>query len=743
MKLKKLLLLTCIAIMVLTGCGDTSDVDALRSMEALNSQSSSKKNYSLSMTDEQTIVYQQVADRTLLDLSMLNACSEDEIQQVVAYMNNVDAQLVGQIAKENGVIDSCFTDYLLTEFEKTPYYWQRTNTTIRGIDAESRSIIVDVNYKTIDFEKDVQNKSPLVLGEPLYNDKMKIRYDKWMAILNAKYGNSWGNTMDWQTELTKFTEAYGDPEEIYASQSNFTPTDLLFETGNQKTYTGLIDTEAETSHATMSVRYILVPNYVLGINLGMTCKHMYVTDFKLENDITSDAEIFKDEGYATVTDSVYQLVYSYLQCIDENDFSGLYKLTYDFGELDKYYEDLFNTTYMKHSNFTISLFDISGTHIKCGVTVGSKIRAKGSNMTFPSYTDRYYMEIELVDGVLQVQNMVLLSRKLEGEPSIDAGEADVSGFTAKIDLENADRMAIEKLICDFSALQLNGDVISDSFGDVVDISLSQSDMELLKENMLSHSGVHKVCWLQNYQQGTKDYASVKVKEQYQSASNSIVETECVYDFIRKGDSSKWYIFKYTVNSSVKLNTTNLNTTSSLCLVSPGKVEAYNSQVTGTVSTSTSNVSDISKSFDHAEYEPTLKTGTKEQGYDTEAAYNLPEDEYNMYLQDLLNTYMNGIDIVTYNSYVDIYESNRLIYDSTAPSVKDVMKNIIAIRYNSINSLYLPGEQNKVLTEFDRDYFDKFKSYSYGLQNIEGVSEEAIQNANDIVSFVNNCYREFN
>ena len=172
MKLKKLLLLTCIAILTLTGCSDTSDVDALRNMEALNTQTASKKNYSLSMTDEQTIVYQQVADRTLLDLSMLNACSEDEIQQVVAYMNNVDAQLVGQVSKEDGSIDSCFTDYLLTEFEKTPYYWQRTNTTIRGIDAESRSIIVDVTYKTIDFDKNVQNKSPLVLGEPLYNDKI-------------------------------------------------------------------------------------------------------------------------------------------------------------------------------------------------------------------------------------------------------------------------------------------------------------------------------------------------------------------------------------------------------------------------------------------------------------------------------------------------------------------------------------------------------------------------------------------
>ena len=66
--------------------------------------------------------------------------------------------------------------YLLAFFEKTPYYWQRTNLTVRGVDAESGAIITDVTYKTIDFDKEVRIDSGLVLGEPNYNTKEEAFY---------------------------------------------------------------------------------------------------------------------------------------------------------------------------------------------------------------------------------------------------------------------------------------------------------------------------------------------------------------------------------------------------------------------------------------------------------------------------------------------------------------------------------------------------------------------------------------
>lgn len=685
--MKKFIVLTLVASLmvgVLSGCGAQSDIDELNKLQATNTDAKVQQNYKLSYSDEQDMIYSQVSDRTLLDLTTLTACSDNELQQVINYLDSVDAQLCGTASSsDEEVIDSCFTDYLLCEFERTPYYWQRSQAVVRGIDAESRSIIVDVTYKTIDFNKDVQEESKIVLGEPAYEKKLQVRYDKWLEILNAKYNNS--SSMEWQKNYDSFVKYYGDPELIIKSQSNYSLTENVFETGNQKTYQGLINSSAEESGATMLVRYVLVPNYVLGVNLGITCKHLYVLDYKLDNDVTASLELFTDEGYATVTDSVYELVYSYFQCMDEDDYSGLYSLTYDFGKLDKYYEDLFATTYRKHDGFTISLFDITGTHITCGINIASKVRAKGSNMTFPAYTDRYYAELELVDGKLQVENLVLLSRTIEGEPAITTDEASTTGFAATIDLDNDDKLEIEQLICDFSAIQLSQDTTSDNFAKIVDISMETSDLSTLKENMTSLSGVRKVAWISNYQQGTSNYASVKCKELYQYEDNSITEASVTYDFIMKG--GRWYVYSYNVLSSVRLSTTNLATTGCLCLVSPNKVESYTSQVKGTSSTGTATVSDASVVYDYKEYTPTLKTGSVEQGLDTSAAYDLSSEDFDEYVAKLFDTAGLGSyeDYVVNCSVVDDYLTQ--LDDSLVGKYEEAIKGYVAVYYNIVNNRY--------------------------------------------------------
>lgn len=696
-------LLLSTLISSLTGCGGYDEISELNSISALNSEASVSTNYNLSYADRQEMIYAQVSDRTLLDLSTLDQCTDNELQQVVNYLNSVDNQLIGTlkstqrsditgkvIGEDTGAIDACFTDYLLAEFEKTPYYWQRSKTVVRGIDAESRSIIVDVTYNTIGFEKEVKLDSKIVLGEPNYMLLLENRFHHWLKVLSTKYHND--NVTEYQKLYTEFVDAYGDPEEIYESQSNDTLTDWIYKTGNQLTYTGCINSEAEQTGATMVVRYVLVPNYVLGINLGITCKHMYVLDYKVDNDCTEGLSVFTAEGYATVTDSVYDLLYSYFTCIDESDFDGLYKLSYDFGSLDKYYKDMFDTSYRKHNNFSITLFDIKGTHITCGVTVASKIRAKGSDMTFPNYTDRYFVEIELVDGVLQVKNMVLLSRTIEGEPAITTDDAEVGGFTAAIDLNNDDKLAIEGLICDFGALQLLRDISSDDFSATVDLSMSTSMLSSLQTNMMSVTGKNKVVWLQNYQQGTSNYASVRCRELFQSDDNSIVEVSTTYDFILKG--GKWYVYGYDINGMIKLDTTNLSTTGSLCLLSPGKIESYTSQLKSTVSESLDNASDTSVTFEHKEYTPVLKTGIEEQGLVqlqpgdvTEEIFNEVAESHNWGITDRdVGNYYN----ILYQVFVDAGLDESLI--ETAITELDTC---VAVYYNITYSRYDDGDLEEI------------------------------------------------
>lgn len=697
---KKILSLMLIATTVvsLTGCGDSDTISELNNISALNAESSVSSDYNLSYTDEQEMIYAQVSNRQLLDLSTLSACSSNEIQQVRNYMDSIDNQLVGKVkvvdysddltrrtsqglVTDDAVVNTTLTDYLLSFMQQTPYYWQRTKTTIRGIDSKSRSIVVDVTYKTIGYEKEVQKDSTITLGDPNYDTLVKSRYTKYINILSTMQTNPGDPTLP--EKVNDFKTYFGEPEEIIEEQNKYKPTTCIYNSGNQKTYTGLIDSDAEKSTGTMTVRYILVPEYVLGINLGVDCKHMYITDFSLDNDVTKNMSAFTQEGYQTVTDSVYSLIYSYFTALDESDFDGLYKLTDNFQTLDKHYQDIFDSTYQKHDGYSISLFDITGTHIKCGVTISTKERAKNSNMTLPVYTDRYYMELELVGDTLKVDNMVLLSRKLEGEPAITEDEVEDTGFSANIDLDNDDKVSIEKLICNFSSLQLQEDTTSDSFSSLVDTSITTNQLSALKTNMTSLTGAKKVVFLQNYQQGTSNYASVKCKELFQDDKNAIVEATTTYEFIMKGGN--WYIYNYDVNSSVKLDTTNLTTTGSLCLVSPGKVESYTSQIKGSTSTNLDEVSDISVSFDHKEYTPTEKDGNVEQGYVQYTSADIGADEYNQ-VKDVAGISYSSIDDL--NKDIEAVELALTSSEGSDGNVGTIIYQSMAVYLNIANSYYM-------------------------------------------------------
>lgn len=703
MKKQKVVAMLGVGIMALslTGCGDQAQVSELRELPALNAEADVQNNYSLSYTDKQNLVYAQVSARTLLDLGSLEACDENSVEQVKNYLDSVDDILVGNTKNDGTYIDSCFTDYLLANFETTPYYWQRTKTTIRGMDAESRAIVADVTYKTISFNKDCKDIDSIPLGCTGYDVMIKTRYERLISILNKKFSNSDAN---WQQEMNEWEQTYGKYEDLYKNQVNDSLTDTLFETGNQITYPGLQDSEQEKSGGTMTVRYILVPDYTLGINLGINCEHMYILNYKLDSDPTEGLDLFTDEGYDTVTDAVYNLMYSYFTCRDESDYDGLCKLSSNsWSGLDRYYYDMFETSYQKHDNFSLSIFSIEGTHITAGVAVGSKERAKGSNMlSMPSYNDRYYVECDLVDGELVVDNLVLLSREITGEPAIRTEEADTSGYISSIDLTNEDKQSIENLICNFSSVQLNGDDISDDFGKTVDMTMTESDLNTLKTSMTSLSGVKKVVFLINYQQGTSNYASVKCKENFQNKDNSIVEANVTYDFIKKGGA--WYVYKYTVNSSTKLDTTNLATNGSLCLVSPGKIESYTSQIQATASSDEkTNTADTVEEFEHKEYTPKLKNGSQEQGVEKGVKASDITDEQ---LNDFLTSGI-GMSLDEFNSMLS------LLGDSDyATKITNLYKRCAALLINQDNGVYSASEAkteyNAIVDEYNSltdEYYD--------------------------------------
>lgn len=601
---------SCLAVLTLTlgltGCGDSQELAELKSIEALNGESE-LVNLNMSASEKEAAIYAHVSNRTLLDLSTLTPVGATDRDAIVSYMESVDAQLCGSLNAKDGVIDSCYTDYLLMEFEKTPYYWQRSSMNIRGMDAASRSIIVDVTYQTLGFEKKVEVDSFIVRGEPDYDQKMRVRFERWMKILNLQYESNFENEAEVKAAREEFEEHYGKVEDILKSQRELSLTDTVYETGNQITYSGMLNNEQEKCGGTMVVRYVLVPQYTLGINQGYTCRHMYVMDYELANDMTAGRTAYNEEDSASIAENVYNIIFRYYKCLEEDNFTGLYSLNDNFATIDRHFEDYFDTTYRKYDNFTLTIFNIQGTRIECGVEASVKRRAKGSNMSLPIYKDRYYYVLELVDGSLKIKEEVLLSSKLEGEPVIDTSQITTTGFSSSIALTNNDKRDLEKLIAAFGAQQLLGDASSDDYADLVDMSLSKSQLDSLKSSMLSITGKTKAVWIISYLQGQQNYASIKCRELVQNDAGKISELVITYDFIYKG--GKWVIYDYQILSRVGLDTTDLTTKNALCIVTAGSVDSLVSQVeadSNKEETPAVDVETIGEVIDYQQYDPVLK-----------------------------------------------------------------------------------------------------------------------------------------
>lgn len=667
---KRAVAVLCATVALFTsGCSST--VNELNSMQAANSDSSISTNYNLSYSDEQSRVYAQVSSRQLLDVSTLEACKTEDLVTIKSYMDNIDNLLTGQ-SDDTSVLSKEMAEYVLTEFEKTPYYWQRSETRIQGIDSESKAVVVDVTYKTIDYPKTVVGDSKIVLGEPNYSTKLQVRYQRYIQILDALLKGNSG--VDVGTLQQQFIDNYGQPSDIIASQGGTSRLKTMYDTANQITYNGLIDNESEKGGATMTIRYILVPHYSLGINMGAKCKHLYILDYKLNSDPTAKLSAFKDEGYQTVTDRVYQLMHSYFTAMDESNHSGLYKLTTKYSSLDKAMDDMFGTAYQKHEGYTVTIFGIDGTNIKCGVEVSTKKRGKGTDMTYPIYKDKYLCDIILDSDSLKINNMTLISRTLTGEPAINEKSADIAGFSNEIDLTDENKKGIEKTLGNFGMVQLQGDYSGTSFSEVVDTSIAVSEVETLKSNMATLQGAKKVIFLTNYQQGTSNYAQLKTRELFQSSDKSIIEANVQYQLIKK--SGTWYVTSYTILGSVKLDSTTLTTTGSMYVIEPTKIVSYNSQVVTkskeTGSDKSSSDSDRAYVIKHTEYTPHGRDASTDTGLVLFEASTLTDED----LVNTYNSYIKGYD--SWDAFKQALEDNGLM---------DVYKESVAYILNTTNSRY--------------------------------------------------------
>lgn len=579
-------------ILSVSGCGSSSDAEIqnLNKIKAADETESSVTSLTISNSDMEKSIYEQVSDRQLIDLMQLDEVPDDAIPNVTSYMDSVNTQIRGELQEDISdlPLDESFSNYLLFEMEKTPYAWARSKMIIRGLDPTSQSVIVDVTYKTTGVEKPTKATSPIPRGIENYDLYCRNRLVKWNEYLNAIVNNRTDKADSLHEE---FVKAYGDPDEIMEAQDELSLQEQANKYKVTYAYPCVADSKQEKGSATMVVRFVLSPNYAMGINRGYTCTHMYLTSYKLDKDPTTATKknkkgekvklykAYTKEGADVISDYVSDILYRYYVCLDENNHSGLNKLVKDYGKYDTYLDNYFKCTYHKNAGFTVTLFNVSDSKIICGVTLSRKVRGKGSDMSLPTYTDRYLYSLELVDNQLKITNEVLLSSKLVGEPKIQTEEADTSGFSSTMNLNGADKQKVEQVISDFSTLQVLGDVSSDAFSDVVDNSISSSSLNDIKTAMTTVTdATKKVTFLSSWESGYSNYATVNLREVFQKSDNSLVELNSSLSCIYRGD--KWMVYKYSIRSVNNLDTTTLATKSALCVNDAnGLVGKINSTVT--------------------------------------------------------------------------------------------------------------------------------------------------------------------
>lgn len=572
---KKRILVSILALSVsvsLTGCA-TSDMQRLSSLEALNSEAVVSE-VKLSNSEKEATVYAKVTNRQLLDLSKLGEVDQSTSGVVNTFMNNIEATLQGNVDKSSRVIETTLTDYMLSTFQRTPYTWSRAGVVIQGQDTVSGSVVVDVTYKTTGTAKRVRGFSKISLGQDNYETLLKVRYNKYLTLLNERFGGRSG-TESYTKNYSDFVRVYGDPASIIASQSTGCLTDEIMTTKTQVGYAGFSDTDANKIGAKMTFRFVLNPVYALGLNQGYECSHMYMLDYRIDNDLTENKTVFVRDGMDVLIDSVYNCLYSYYRACDEADYAGVYSNVANLGSMDHGYEEWFNSSYRKHENYSITIFNVTGTKVECGVTLSRKERPKNSNMSFPIYTDRIYYVLDLVDGELKVIDETLLSRVVDGEPRISVVSDGTEGYLNEVKLGDTDQSAIEAKIADFGVVQLNKDTTSQSWAKVVDLSATVNEIEQLKSDMVSMSGEKKVNWVVSYLQSSEGYTSVKCRELFQHSDGSIYECSATYSLIKK--SNDWYIFEYKVANTTRIDAQVLTTKNALSVVTKAGVEDFNSQ----------------------------------------------------------------------------------------------------------------------------------------------------------------------
>lgn len=567
------MLLGLSSAMLLTACSGSgvSDIKPLTLEEVAGNRLAQ-----MSQDEKDGMVYQVVSDSILVDSSKLVKVESNDLTRMNGLLNGVNRVVMGDksAVKEDGslFIKEDYANYLLMEFARTPYQWKQVDVVPVGFDPASRLYFADVTYKTTNKYKEVIPSSKIATGSPDEETMKQSRYTDYLYYLTGLQNGA----EDSAETLSTFTSRWGPLEAIFEEQQG---TSLLERVQARNTdglgsltYSGLIQDSTMNVGAEMTFRYVFKYKYNLGEETDLEIDSLYLKGYKTDNKskyLDEDNKIIQPsesvQSVEVLKPFVDKLVLSYHKSVEESNNIGLYQLFSDYAGVDKYYEDINRYTYNSIDGYNFSIVDRKGTDLKVVVNRINKVRAKGAEMSLPTYDETLLYNLVLSnDDKIKIKSVHLLDSRLVGEPL--SVIKNVSGVSEIIQYSgdsftDDNRLKIEDTLRKFANVVYTAKVDTKEFGEVVDVGVSQATLQKMTDLITAVPDTdRKVNYVVSWDTKTNVFASVTIREIFEKADQNL-DTESVVDLVNR--DGEWSVVNYTRKLSIKTGATTLDTKNAL------------------------------------------------------------------------------------------------------------------------------------------------------------------------------------
>lgn len=548
---------------LLAGCGASAieDVPAMTLEEVAG-----QRLAQLSTDEKEGLIYQHVTDQIKVDKERLINIDSKDATRINTLLSQANNYLKGS---NNDSISSEYANYLLMEFARTPYEWKQSKVDMVGFDPAARLYFVDVTYETTDKFKNVVPSSKIPNGSPDEDFLKDQRYKDYISYLT--YRNN-GDAARSSQVLGAFVKAWGSVESVMQEQQGVSLVERT-RAFNQSsgglgklTYNGLVQDSKFTGGAKMTVRYVMKYKFNLGEETDLQISALYLKDYALNDAETISKSYVSDTvGVEVLKPFIDKLILSYHKAVEENNDSGLYSLFFDYSSLDKYYEDLNKYTYNSIGGYNFKILSRSGKNVAVEVKRLNQIRAKGAEMSLPTYNETLIYNLVLDDDdKIKIRSVNLLNSTMAGEPiSVIKNVSGVSdmiqysgeSFTAS----NKDK--VEEVLKAFSKVVFDAQVDDSDFTDIVDIGVSQSTLKKISDVVQAVPGSNrKVNYIVSWDTKTNVYVSVTMREIFETTDGNL-DTESVVDLVNR--NGEWKVVNYTRKLNIKTGTTQVNAKNAL------------------------------------------------------------------------------------------------------------------------------------------------------------------------------------